>query len=74
MITLEQAKEQFLKIVENTEKKYTIQVVWEIAFDDPIYAMIAVDESGKQVFPGEVFPSIRKADGSLVDFCFPETG
>lgn len=74
MITLDQAKEQFLEIVENAEKKYTIQTVWEISFDDPIYAMIAIDENGKQVFPGEVFPSIRKADGSLIDFSFPATG
>lgn len=74
MITLEQAKEQFLKIVEKSENEYTIQTVWEISLDDPIYAMIVIDEKGKQVFPGEVFPSIRKADGSLVDFSFPVTG
>ena len=74
MITLEQAKEQFRKIVEKAEKRYTIQTVWEISFDDPIYAMIVTDEKGKQVFPGEVFPSIRKADGTLINFSFPTTG
>ena len=74
MITLDQAKEQFLKIVEKAEKKYTIQNVWEISFDDPIYVMLAIDENGNQVFPGEVFPSIRKADGSLINFSFPATG
>lgn len=74
MITIEQAKQQFQKLVESSEKKYTIQTVWEISFDDPIYAMIAIDENGNQVFPGEVFPSIRKDDGSLVDFRFPITG
>lgn len=74
MITLEQAKEQFCKIIEKAEKRYTIQTIWEISFDDPIYAMIAIDEKGKQVFPGEVFPSIRKADGALINFSFPTTG
>lgn len=74
MITIDQAKEQFLNMIEKAEKKYTIQKVWEISFDDPIYAMIAIDQNGKQVFPGEVFQSIRKADGSLVDFSFPATG
>lgn len=74
MITIEQAKEKFRKLVESSEKKYTIQTVWEISFDDPIYAMIAIDENGNQVFPGEAFPSIRKNDGSLVNFQLPITG
>lgn len=74
MITLDQATELFREIVKKSEKKYMIETVWEISLDDPIYAMIAVDENGDQVFPGEVFPSIRKADGSLIDFSFPTTG
>ena len=74
MITIEQAKDQFRKLVEDSEKKYTIQTVWEISFNDPIYAMIAIDENGNQVFPGEAFPSIRKNDGSLVNFQLPITG
>ena len=43
-------------------------------FDDPIYAMIALDKDGEQIFPGEVFPSIRYTDGSLVFWEYPPTG
>lgn len=71
MITLEQAIVMFEELLKNSPEKYTVQKIWEIQFDDPLYVMVVRDERGKQVFPGEVFPSIRKADGSFVDFCFP---
>lgn len=74
MITLEQATETFRQMVEKTEPKHTIEKVWEIMLEEPIYAMIAIDEGGNQVFPGEVFPSIRKKDGMIVNFTFPATG
>ena len=71
MITLEQAIVMFEELLKNSPEKYTVQKIWEIQFDDPLYVMVVRDERGKQVFPGEVFPSIRKADGSFVDFYFP---
>lgn len=74
MITLEQATERFQQMVSEADEKYTIEKIWEIMFDDPIYAILVVDTNGNQLFPGEVFPSIRKRDGALIDFTFPATG
>lgn len=74
MITMEQAKAMFEEMIKNSEKEYHIDQLSEIAFEEPIYVMIAVDKDGNQVFPGEVFPSVRKRDGAIIDFKFPETG
>ena len=74
MITLEQAKVMFEEMTKNSGKKYRLDQISEIAFDDPIYVMIALDEDGNQVFSGEVFPSIRKKDGAIINFTFPATG
>ena len=74
MITIEQAKAMFDEMIKNSKKKYFFDQISEIAFEDPIYVMIALDENGNQVFPGEVFPSIRKKDGAIVDYRFPATG
>ena len=65
MITLEQATAIFQKLIDEQEEEYTIDQISLIMFDDPLYVMIARDKNGKQIFPGEVFPSIRYADGSL---------
>lgn len=74
MVTLEQAKAMFEEMVKNSEETYRVDQVSEIAFDDPIYVMIALDGDGNQVFPGDVFPSIRKRDGATINFAFPATG
>lgn len=74
MITLEQAKVMFEEMIKNSSEAYRLDQISEIAFDDPIYVMIALDKDGNQVFPGEVFPSIRKKDGTIVNFAFPATG
>lgn len=74
MITLEQAKAMFEEMIKNNGKEYRLDQISEIAFDDPIYVMIALDADGNQIFPGEVFPSIRKRDGAFIDFTFPATG
>lgn len=74
MITLERAKEMFEEMIKNSGKEYHLDQISEIAFDDPIYVMIALDADGNQIFPGEVFPSIRKRDGSFIDFTLPATG
>lgn len=74
MITVEQAKAMFEEMIKNSDKKYRFDQISEIAFEDPIYVMIAIDEDGNQVFPGEVFPSIRKRDGAIINFRFPATG
>ena len=66
MLTLEQATIIFQKLIDEQKAEYTIDQISLIMFDDPIYVMIALDKNGKQIFPGEVFPSIRYADGSLV--------
>lgn len=71
MITLEQATAMFEELLQNSSEKYTVQKIWEIQFDDPLYVMVVRDKNGKQVFPGEVFPSIQKKDGAFVDFNFP---
>ena len=71
MITLEQAKKMFCEMVAKSGKSYTIDVVYEISFDEPIFAMIVLDEDGNQLFPGEVFPSIRKLDGAIIDYKDP---
>lgn len=73
MITAEQAKEMFEEMINSQDEEYCFDQMSEIATDDPIYVMIAVDKNGNQVFPGEVFPSIRKRDGAIVDFSFPAT-
>ena len=74
MITIEQAKAMFDEMLKNSEKKYFFDQISEIAFEEPIYVMIALDENGNQVFPGEAFPSIRKKDGAIINYRFPATG
>lgn len=74
MISQIQAEQMFHSMVNNSGKNYRIERVWEISLEEPIYVMAVRDEEGKQVFPGEVFPSIRKSDGELVAFSFPSTG
>lgn len=74
MITIEQAKEMFEEMIKNSEKEYYFDQISEIAFEEPIYVMIALDKNGNQVFPGEVFPSIRKKDGVIIDYRFPAIG
>lgn len=74
MISKDQARVMFDEMIKNSGKKYRFDQMSEIAFEDPIYVMIAIDEEGNQIFPGEVFPSIRKRDGALIDFEFPATG
>lgn len=68
MITAEQAKVMFEEMISSKNGEYYFDQMSEIITDDPFYVMIAVDKNGKQVFPGEVFPSIRKRDGALIDF------
>ncbi len=74
MITIDQAKAMFEEMIKNCEEEYSFDQITEIAFEEPIYAMIALDKNGNQVFPGEVFPSIRKKDGAIINFIFPITG
>lgn len=74
MVTLEQAKRMFEEMIKNSSEIYHLDQVSEIALDDPIYVMIALDKEGNQIFPGEVFPSIRKSDGATINFAFPPTG
>lgn len=71
MITLEQAEAMFCEMVANSGKKYQVEKVWEIKFDDPIYVMMAIDKDGNKILPGDMFPSIRKEDGTVVDYNFP---
>lgn len=71
MVTLEQAKKKFAEMVAESEKNYQIDGIWEVSLAEPIYVMMVIDENGDQLLPGEAFQSIRKADGSLVDFRFP---
>ena len=74
MITMEQAKAMFEEMIKNSKKEYRLDQISEIAFEEPIYVMIAVDKDGNQVFPGEVFPSVRNRDGAIINFKFPATG
>ena len=71
MVTLEQAKSMFNKMVSDSEYSYEIFDVWEVKLNEPIYVMTVIDENGVQRFPGDPFPSIRKSDGELVDYSFP---
>lgn len=68
MITLEQAERKFHEIVDSCEETFKITKVWEIQLEDPIYVVMCTDEHGTKIYPGERFPSIRKSDGSLVDW------
>lgn len=71
MITLEKAREMFAEMIAEKGGEYHMDQVWEIEFDDPIYVMTVLDKNDEQFLPGEVFPSIRKRDGALVDYEFP---
>lgn len=71
MITLERAKEMFTKMISESGKNYRIDIVWEIDDEEPIYAMMVIDEEGNQQLPGRLFPAIRKSDGELVDWEYP---
>ena len=74
MITIDQAEEMFEEMIKESKKKYYLDQISEISFEEPIYVMIALDDNGNQIFPGEVFPSIRKKDGAIIDYRFPATG
>ncbi len=71
MITLEQARSLFEDMISKSGKSYQIYEVWEIDITEPIYVMTVIDDKGVQHFPGNPFPSIRKSDGTAVDFHFP---
>lgn len=71
MITLEYAKSMFADMIAKSEEQYTIDEVWEIQFDEPIFVMTVIDAEGIQYLPGVKFPSIRKSDGALIDDQFP---
>ena len=73
-ITLSEAKEMFYTMVKNAQTKYTIDDVWEIELDEPIYVATVLDAEGNQFLPGEVFPCIKKENGELIDWKFPLTG
>lgn len=74
MIAMEQAKAMFEEMIKKYDGGYRLSQISEIALEEPIYVMIAADKDGNQIFPGEVFPSIRKKDGALIDFRFPAIG
>lgn len=74
MISLDDAKKMFEKMVQDSPKNYQIENVWEIKFDEPLYVMTVIDEHGERLFPGEAFPSINKNDGSLVNWTLPLMG
>lgn len=71
MITIEQATRMFEEMVAKSNEKYQIEYIGEAEFEEPLYFMIVIDGQGKQRFPGEVFPCIRKADGALENYSFP---
>ena len=68
MITLEQAESKFREIVSSCGEPVKISKVWEIQLEDPIYVVMCTDDGGNKIYPGERFPSIRKSDGSLVNW------
>ena len=39
--------------------------------DEGLFVLFAVKDDGYQLWPGELFPSIRIKDGELVDFSLP---
>lgn len=71
MVSLEQAKAIFADMIKQSGEPFEVEQVQEIQLEEPLYVMIALDEKGEQIFPGERFPSIRKADGALIDYSFP---
>lgn len=71
MVTLEEATAIFQKLIDEQAEKYILDQISLVMFDDPLYIMIARDKEGHQIFPGEVFPSIRYIDGSLVWWEYP---
>lgn len=74
MIALETARAMFEEMLKNSNGVYQLDQISEITLDEPIYVMIALDKDGHQIFPGEVFKSIRKSDGKFIDFKFPAIG
>lgn len=71
MIALEQAKIMFEDMVAKCAERFTIDDIWEIQFDEPIYVMTVIDADGVQYLPGVKFPCIRKKDGAIIDYQFP---
>ena len=63
----------FEDMINKKDNGYHLEQISEISLEEPIYVMIAADKDGKQIFPGEVFPSIRKKDGALIGFRFLAT-
>ena len=67
MITLERAKQLFEEMIKSNDG-YALDQVSEVALEEPVYVVIAVDKNGNQVLPGQIFPAIRKKDGKAVNF------
>ncbi len=70
MITLDQAKAMFADMVAKSAERFTIDDVWEVQYNEPIYVMTVIDAEGNQHLPGIKFPSIRKHDGAIIDCQF----
>lgn len=71
MITLEQAESKFREIIASGDESVKIAKVWEIQFEDPLYVVMCIDKNGNKIYPGERYPSIRKSDGSVIDWKEP---
>ena len=72
MVTLEQATDAFKEMIRQSSEMYTLADVWEIPADfGPFYAVLVIDKDGFCSLPGQFFPSIRKADGSLFQYNLP---
>ena len=74
MITLLEAKKMFEQMLKETKAKCSIDDVWEIEVDEPIYVATVSDAEGNQFLPGEFLPCIKKENGELIDWKFPPTG
>lgn len=70
MITLDQAKVMFADMVAKNAERFTIDDIWEVQFNEPVYVMTVIDAEGNQYLPGAKFPSIRKRDGAIIDYQF----
>lgn len=78
MISLEDARKIAQGLIEETKRTLEITVFSELngkTEEESLYIFGVKDpETNRHYYPGELFPSIRKTDGELVDFALVPPG
>lgn len=78
MISIEKAREIAQSLIDRAERAFEITSISELhgnTEEESLYIFGVKDpKSNKHYYPGQLFPSIRKSDGELIDFALIPPG